>query len=94
MIAGSPDTVRERMEHMIRGLHIGHVFCLFHNGNMPDWKTRLSSKLFAEKVMPHLRDLWPEHREDDRWWCHPIDNRVRPEENFPVAEQPVGDGAR
>src|SRR5207248_2166966 len=60
VIAGSPETVRQQMEEMIKGLRIGHVFCLFHNGNMPDWKTRHSSKLFAEQVMPKLRDLWPE----------------------------------
>src|SRR5882724_3062430 len=38
VIAGSPETVRQQMEEMIQGLHVGHVFCLFHNGNMPDWK--------------------------------------------------------
>ena len=78
VIAGSPDTVRQRMEDMITGLRVGHVFCLFHNGNQPDWKTRYSSQLFAEKVMPQLRDMWPDWRDDDRWWIHPMENRVRP----------------
>ena len=72
VIAGSPDTVRERMEDMIKGLRVGHVFCLLHNGNQPDEKTRHSSQLFAEKVMPQLRDMWPEWRDDDRWWIHPM----------------------
>lgn len=85
VIAGSPDTVRERMEEMIRGLRIGHCFCLFHNGDMPDWKTRHSSKLFAEKVMPKLRDLWPEWKDDDRFWIRPMEDRVRPEERLPAA---------
>ena len=52
VIAGGPDTVRDRMEDMIRSLRLGHVFCLMHNGNQPDWKTRYSTQLFAEKVMP------------------------------------------
>ena len=78
VIAGSPDTVRERMEHMIKGLRIGHVFGLFHNGNMPDWKSRHSTQLFAEKVMPHLRDVWPDHAGDDRWWIKPYEGRERP----------------
>ncbi len=52
VIAGSPDTVRDRMEDMITNLRIGTVFGLFHVGNMPDWKTRYSTQLFAEKVMP------------------------------------------
>ena len=86
-IAGSPDTVRERMEDMIKGLRIGHVFCLLHNGNQPDWKTRYSSKLFAEKVMPALRDVWPEYKDDNRWWIKPYEGRVRPEESMPGAEK-------
>src|SRR2546428_161633 len=78
VIAGSPETVRQQMEEMIKGLRIGHVFCLFHNGNMPDWKTRHSSKLFAEQVMPKLRDLWPEWRNASRWWPKPMADRGRP----------------
>jgi alkanesulfonate monooxygenase SsuD/methylene tetrahydromethanopterin reductase-like flavin-dependent oxidoreductase (luciferase family) len=84
VIAGSPDTVRERMEDLIKGLRVGHVFCLLHNGNMPDWKTRHSSKLFAEKVMPRLREVWPEWKGDDRWWPKPMEERRRPEEVLPA----------
>jgi alkanesulfonate monooxygenase SsuD/methylene tetrahydromethanopterin reductase-like flavin-dependent oxidoreductase (luciferase family) len=80
VIAGSPATVRDRMVDMIRNLRVGTVFCLFHNGNMPDWKTRLSSRLFAEKVMPELRGLWPEWEGDERWWCHPLPDRLDPVE--------------
>lgn len=82
VIAGSPETVRDRMKDMITGLHIGTVFCLMHNGNMPDWKTRYSTKLFAEKVMPQLRDMWPEWKDDDRWWCHPLETRLDPTETI------------
>jgi len=87
IIAGSPKTVRHRMEEMIKGLRIGHVFGLFHIGDMPDWKSRHSSKLFAEQVMPHLRDVWPEWRDDDRWWCKPLPYRARPEEGLEAARQ-------
>jgi alkanesulfonate monooxygenase SsuD/methylene tetrahydromethanopterin reductase-like flavin-dependent oxidoreductase (luciferase family) len=74
VIAGSPATVRQQMEEMVKGLRVGHVFCLLHVGNMPDEKTRHSTKLFAERVMPHLRDLWPEWKNDTRWWVHPLEN--------------------
>ena len=84
VIAGSPDTVRERCEHMIKSLRLGTVFCLFHMGNMPDEVTRHSTKLFADKVMPQLRDIWPEYKDDDRFWCKPYDGRVRPEEHREV----------
>ena len=97
VIAGSPETVRERMQEMITDLRLGTVFCLLHMGDMPDWKTRKSSKLFAEEVMPHLRNMWPEYEDDTRWWCHPYEGRVRPEETFAQTHReeripaPVGD---
>jgi hypothetical protein len=88
IIAGSPDSVRQQLEEGIKGLRVGHLFCLLHKGNMPDWKTRLSTKLFAEKVMPELRDIWPEWKHDNRWWITPMAERLRPEENPPGAPGP------
>jgi alkanesulfonate monooxygenase SsuD/methylene tetrahydromethanopterin reductase-like flavin-dependent oxidoreductase (luciferase family) len=85
VIAGSPETVRQRMEEMIKQLRIGTVFCLLHMGNMPNWKTRHSTTLFAEQVMPHLRNQWPEWNGDDRWWIRPYEDRVRPEETLAAA---------
>ena len=87
IIAGSPATVRERMEDLIKSLRVGHIFCLIHIGNMPDWKTRYSTKLFAEQVMPHLRDMWPEWKDDNRWWCQPLDERLQPENGIEQARQ-------
>jgi alkanesulfonate monooxygenase SsuD/methylene tetrahydromethanopterin reductase-like flavin-dependent oxidoreductase (luciferase family) len=89
VIAGSPATVRDRMTDMIQGLRIGHVFCLLHTGNQPDWKTRYSTELFATKVMPELRNLWPEYRDDDRWWIHPLEDRVDPMAGSPLKPSSV-----
>ncbi len=82
VIAGGPDTVRERMEDMIHSLRVGLVFGLFHQGNMPDWKTRYNTQMFAQKVMPQLRNMWPEYEHDNRWWIKPLDGRVQPEVTF------------
>ena len=87
IIAGSPATVRERMEDLIKSLRVGNIFCLMHIGNMPDWKTRYSSQLFAEQVMPQLRDMWPEWKDDNRWWCKPMDERLQPETGLEQARQ-------
>ncbi|MET0325028.1 MAG: flavin-dependent oxidoreductase, partial [Ilumatobacteraceae bacterium] len=87
IIAGSPQTVADRMKDLITTLRVGHVFCLMYNGNMPDWKTRYSSKLFAEQVMPQLRNMWPDWDGDDRWWIHPLDARVAPEATFADARR-------
>ncbi len=86
VIAGSPATVRERMVEMIRGLRVGNVFCLLHMGDMPKEVTRHSTRLFAERVMPELRDLWPEWKEDHRFWIHPLESRREP--------SPIGGEAR
>jgi alkanesulfonate monooxygenase SsuD/methylene tetrahydromethanopterin reductase-like flavin-dependent oxidoreductase (luciferase family) len=79
VIAGSPDTVRERMEDLIRTLRVGTVFLMFHQGNMPDEKVRYSTQLFAEKVMPALKGFWDERYPDagDRYWPTPLVNRIR-----------------
>jgi hypothetical protein len=49
-----------------------------HVGNMPADKCMYSTKLFAEKVMPKLRNIFPEFADDDRFWAHPIAKRVTP----------------
>ena len=91
MIAGGPDTVRERMEDMIKSLRVGLVFGLFHQGSMPDWLTRYNTQMFAEKVMPQLRNMWPEYEGDNRWWIKPLEGRVQPEVSF---EDRLRDGRR
>ena len=53
------ETVRQQMEELIKTLPVRNIFCLMHVGNMPNDKCH-STRLFAEKVMPHLRNLWPE----------------------------------
>ncbi|HEY0435543.1 MAG TPA: LLM class flavin-dependent oxidoreductase, partial [Phenylobacterium sp.] len=76
VIAGSPETVRQRMEELIKGLNVGNIFCLMHVGNMPADKCMYSTKLFAEKVMPHLRNMFPDWADDNRFWTTPLANRV------------------
>jgi alkanesulfonate monooxygenase SsuD/methylene tetrahydromethanopterin reductase-like flavin-dependent oxidoreductase (luciferase family) len=77
VIAGSPATVRERMVELIRGLRVGNVFCLIHMGDMPDEKTRHSTRLFAEQVMPALRDVWSGWADDERFWIKPLAESAR-----------------
>jgi alkanesulfonate monooxygenase SsuD/methylene tetrahydromethanopterin reductase-like flavin-dependent oxidoreductase (luciferase family) len=76
IVAGSPETVRQRMEDLIQQLRVGHVFCLLHVGDMPKEKCMYSTRLFAEKVMPHLRKMFPEYEGDNRFWSKPLPNRV------------------
>lgn len=89
VIAGSPDTVRERMEELIKGLNVGNIFCLMHIGDMPMDKTMHSTKLFAEKVMPKLRDMWPDYADDTRFWPSPLTKRATP---GPISERKTSGG--
>ena len=80
VIAGSPETVRQRMEDLIKGLNVGNIFCLMHVGNMPADKCMYSTKLFAEKVMPKLKAMFPawapDFVDDNRFWTSPLKDRV------------------
>jgi hypothetical protein len=49
-----------------------------HVGDMPTEKAMYSTKLFADKVMPKLRGMFPEWESDERFWCHPIARRAVP----------------
>ena len=66
VIAGGPDTVREQLLHCIRTLRVGHLMVLLQIGSMPKELTLKNTELFATKVMPHLRHVWPGYA--DRWW--------------------------
>ena len=66
IIAGSPETVRQRMEEMIKGLHVGNVFCLMHIGDMPKEKSMYSTRLFAENDAS-ARKAIVTRRSPDQW---------------------------
>jgi hypothetical protein len=57
---------------------VGNLFCLMHVGDMPAEKCMYSTRLFAEKVLPKLRNVFPDYADDTRFWCHPIESRVIP----------------
>jgi alkanesulfonate monooxygenase SsuD/methylene tetrahydromethanopterin reductase-like flavin-dependent oxidoreductase (luciferase family) len=76
VIAGSPETVRQRLEELAKGLNVGNLFCLMHVGNMPADKCMYSTRLFAEKVMPKLRNVFPDWDDDNRFWTTPLAKRV------------------
>jgi hypothetical protein len=46
-----------------------------------------STKLFAERVIPKLRNVFPEYADDGRFWCKPLPKRVKP---APIASELVG----
>ncbi len=71
IIAGSPERVIEQIRELAKTLRIGHLMMLLQFGNMSKELTMKNTRLFAEKVMPELRDLWDDEWED-KWWMRPL----------------------
>ncbi|MPZ24392.1 MAG: LLM class flavin-dependent oxidoreductase [Dehalococcoidia bacterium] len=69
IIAGSPQSVRQQLEEVIKKLRVGHMMLLLHFGNLSKETTMNNTRLFATEVMPHLKDIWSEY--EDRWWLRP-----------------------
>jgi hypothetical protein len=68
VIAGSPDTVTERLIEACRGLRVGNLVALLQIGSMPHELTKQNITMYAEQVMPRLRDLWSDEGWEHRWW--------------------------
>lgn len=66
VVAGSPETVAQRLEELADTLNVGHLMLALHYGNMPKENVLRNTELFATKVIPKLRDKFSEW--DDRWW--------------------------
>jgi alkanesulfonate monooxygenase SsuD/methylene tetrahydromethanopterin reductase-like flavin-dependent oxidoreductase (luciferase family) len=77
VIIGSPDEVAEQLREVATTLNVGHLMLLLQFGCMNKSLTQYNTKLFAERVMPQLRDVFPQW--EDRWWPKPIGAAERAE---------------
>ena len=68
VVAGSPATVREKLADCARNYRIGHLLAFLQVGSMPHDLTRYNIDLFSREVLPHLRTIWSEYDQDNRWW--------------------------
>jgi alkanesulfonate monooxygenase SsuD/methylene tetrahydromethanopterin reductase-like flavin-dependent oxidoreductase (luciferase family) len=75
VIIGSPDEVAERLRAVAKDLNVGHLMLLLQFGSMGKDLAAYNTKLFAEKVMPQLRDVFSEW--EDRWWPRPMNPELR-----------------
>jgi len=83
VIAGSPETVTERLVEACRGLRVGNLVALLQIGSMPHDLTVRNITMFAEQVMPTLQTLWDDEGWTHRWWPQ----GARQEAVTPVAGQ-------
>jgi alkanesulfonate monooxygenase SsuD/methylene tetrahydromethanopterin reductase-like flavin-dependent oxidoreductase (luciferase family) len=75
VIIGSPDEVAEQLTEVATDLNVGHLMLLMQFGNMGKDLAMYNTKLFAEKVMPQLTELFSEW--EDRWWPQPMAREAR-----------------
>ena len=75
VIIGSPDEVAEQLRHVATDLNVGHLMLLLQFGNMNKDLAQYNTRLFAEKVMPQLGDVFAEW--EDRWWPQPMAGAAR-----------------
>jgi hypothetical protein len=60
--------VTERLIEACRGLRVGNLVALLQIGSMPHELTKQNITMYAEQVMPRLRDLWSDEGWEHRWW--------------------------
>ena len=68
MIAGSPETVVERLHEACRGLRVGNLIALLQIGSMPHELTKRNITLYAQEVMPKVSGMWADEGWEHRWW--------------------------
>jgi len=67
IVAGEPDEVAARLRQIAADLNVGQLMLLLQFGNMGKPLARYNTRLFAERVMPQIADLF-EDRWEDHWW--------------------------
>jgi alkanesulfonate monooxygenase SsuD/methylene tetrahydromethanopterin reductase-like flavin-dependent oxidoreductase (luciferase family) len=66
VVAGSAETVVDRLRDVVTNLNVGHLMVLLQFGNLPREVTFENTERFATDVIPKLRDHFGEW--EDKWW--------------------------
>ena len=67
----------ERIREVCVNLNVGHLMLLCQFGNMRTDLAKYNTRLYAEKVLPQIRDLFDDRWQDD-WWPKPLAERATP----------------
>ena len=79
VICGSPETVADQLAAAVKDLHIGHLIALMQIQSMPTELTKQSTQLFADKVLPKIRQIWDGQGYTDHWWPYGATRGTQPE---------------
>jgi len=78
VVAGPPDKVVAKLNELADNLKVGHLMLLMQMGSMPRDVAMYNTQLFAERVMPHLKDKFNDF--EDKWYpkMMPANERAKP----------------
>lgn len=88
IIAGSPETVRERIRELAKKLRVGQLIPTLHMGNLSEETAMMNTHLFGTQVIPYLRDVWAEY--PDEWTPKVSQERVAANMPQVAAGAPAG----
>ncbi len=75
VICGSVDTVVEQLSAFITDFRIGNLHAMLQIGSMPAELTKHNIDMFADHVMPRLRELWSDTDYEHHWWPERLGGR-------------------
>jgi alkanesulfonate monooxygenase SsuD/methylene tetrahydromethanopterin reductase-like flavin-dependent oxidoreductase (luciferase family) len=85
VIIGSPDEVAAQLRKIATEFNVGNLLLLLQFGNMDKDTTMYNTRMFAERVMPQLADLYEDEWEH-KWWPKPLTKRVKARRDAVAAE--------
>jgi alkanesulfonate monooxygenase SsuD/methylene tetrahydromethanopterin reductase-like flavin-dependent oxidoreductase (luciferase family) len=75
VIAGSPATVRDQIVDFARSFRIGNLLVMLQMGGMPHELALKNIQLFADEVLPGLREVWSGESWEHEWWPKGMESR-------------------
>ena len=76
LVLGDPDEVAARLREIAKDLNIANLMTLLQFGNMDKDTANYNTRLFAERVMPQIADLFEDEWEN-HWWPTPMTREAR-----------------
>jgi alkanesulfonate monooxygenase SsuD/methylene tetrahydromethanopterin reductase-like flavin-dependent oxidoreductase (luciferase family) len=75
VVVGSPATVRQKLEALVKRLNVGHLMVALQFGSMPHGVTERNIDLFGREVLPYLQGIWEDKNWENPWWPKRLRNR-------------------
>ena len=76
LVLGDPDEVAARLREIAKDLNVGNLMTLLQFGNMDKDTANYNTRMFAERVMPQIADLFEDEWEH-QWWPTPMAREAR-----------------